>query len=475
MWAVRADGTARFVCPSPSTTDPWDDGVGDAAATREVIAWDLMAGPLPITDDVSFGATSIGNVPDDVLWATSGAMSLTGSPDGPPRFGPTGIASGMALLAARLAELSCARGRTVAIDGPALLGERAAIAGFGRQGSLTVGGAGRMVRTADGWLALQLPRASDWDLLAALVGSDRAIESWDDLARAISALPLAELIETGREIGMAIAGCLPAVADVSAAPAAANHDAAPSTAVPELSALPSLVGLKVLDLSALWAGPLCANLLGLAGAAVTKVEDPSRPDGARRGPRRFYDLLHRGHESVLIDFSSATGRDELRRRMMESDVVIEASRPRAMEQLDIDPFDFVGGSNIWLSITARGRTGAARNTIAFGDDAAVEAGAWLAAAAPGAGFGETSDAPHFVADALADPVAGLTSAVAVLESQSRGGGELLDVSLVGAVRSLLRPRPTESVCRAEQRADGQWWAIAGDMSAPVAPPRARRQ
>ena len=38
----------------------------------------------------------------------------------------------------------------------------------------------------------------------------------------------------------------------------------------------------VVDLSALWAGPLCAHLLGLAGARVVKVESLGRPDGARR-------------------------------------------------------------------------------------------------------------------------------------------------------------------------------------------------
>ena len=69
-------------------------------------------------------------------------------------------------------------------------------------------------------------------------------------------------------------------------------------------------GSLVVDLSALWSGPLCAHLLTLAGARVVKVESASRLDGARRGPPAFFDLLHAGQESVVLDLP--TERDRLR-------------------------------------------------------------------------------------------------------------------------------------------------------------------
>lgn len=64
---------------------------------------------------------------------------------------------------------------------------------------------------------------------------------------------------------------------VAAAPVA---DSVPR---PALGPPRELTGRRVVDFSALWAGPLYAHLLGLAGASVVKVETPQRLDGARRG------------------------------------------------------------------------------------------------------------------------------------------------------------------------------------------------
>ena len=68
----------------------------------------------------------------------------------------------------------------------------------------------------------------------------------------------------------------------------------------------------VADLSSMWAGPLCARMLGLAGADIIKVESADRPDGARSGNREFFDWLHAGHRSLSADFR--TGRDGRRSR-----------------------------------------------------------------------------------------------------------------------------------------------------------------
>ena len=106
----------------------------------------------------------------------------------------------------------------------------------------------------------------------------------------------------------------------------------------------SSAGLLVVDLSALWAGPLCGDLLAAAGAAVIKVESTSRPDGARRGPAAFFDLLNGRKRSVALDFQSDAGIAALRAaRVRRADVVLEASRPRALEQLGISAGDEVAG------------------------------------------------------------------------------------------------------------------------------------
>src|ERR1700722_15582630 len=168
----------------------------------------------------------------------------------------------------------------------------------------------------------------------------------------------------------------------------------------------------------MWAGPLCARLLGLAGAQVIKVESADRPDGARAGDRRFFDWLHPGHRSVVVDFRSASGRAALAALLETADVVIEASRPRGLAALGLAPGALPHrAGQVWLSITGYGR--AAADLVAFGDDAAVAGGL----------VGWTGGEPVFCADAIADPLTGVCGALAVARSVAAGGGELIDLSM----------------------------------------------
>ena len=85
----------------------------------------------------------------------------------------------------------------------------------------------------------------------------------------------------------------------------------------------------VVDLSALWAGPLCGHLLHLCGADVIKVESDTRPDGARFGNAAFFGLLNQGKRSVGLDLTRHEGRKTLRQLIDRADVVIESSRPES--------------------------------------------------------------------------------------------------------------------------------------------------
>ena len=68
----------------------------------------------------------------------------------------------------------------------------------------------------------------------------------------------------------------------------------------------------VLDLSALWAGPLCGHLLWLCGGRVIKVESRDRLDGARFGDADFYALLNQGKRSVVVGLGAPDERALLR-------------------------------------------------------------------------------------------------------------------------------------------------------------------
>ena len=92
----------------------------------------------------------------------------------------------------------------------------------------------------------------------------------------------------------------------------------------------------VVDLSSLWAGPLCSHLLDLGGARVVKVESTARPDGGRTDDSGFFDLLNHGKASVALDLPSAEGVARLRSLLQAADVVIEGSRPRVLRQWGLD-------------------------------------------------------------------------------------------------------------------------------------------
>src|SRR5450759_961540 len=107
-----------------------------ATITHTVGAGAPLAGALadrPIAVSCPLATTE----PEDEIgaWARSGAMWLTGEPDGPPLVAP-GIPATAARGAALVVELlSACRGRRVRVDGPALLGERAALTGLCRDRS----------------------------------------------------------------------------------------------------------------------------------------------------------------------------------------------------------------------------------------------------------------------------------------------------------------------------------------------------
>jgi hypothetical protein len=299
-------------------------------------------------------------------WAGSGAMALTGTAEealGPP----SPLVGGMDALGAPFDGL----------DALALLGERAALGGLTRNGTVSCGGGCRLLPAADGWLAVSLPRPEDVAAVPAWLELPDAPVTpiWDVVAGAVAQRSTGWLLDRARLLQLAVASL--GERDVPAAVSRHPLGGAP--------ARPVGPGLVVVDLTSLWAGPLCGDLLARAGATVVKVESTGRPDGARRGPAAFFDLMNGAKRSMALDFGSRQGVSLLRHLIARADVVLEASRPRALEQLGLTATELVagGGPQVWVSITGFSRAGADRDRSAFGDDAAVAGGACLEALAAG--------------------------------------------------------------------------------------------
>jgi crotonobetainyl-CoA:carnitine CoA-transferase CaiB-like acyl-CoA transferase len=363
------------------------------------------------------------HVHPDLDWADCGAMMLTGDADGPPLLAPAPIASSM--RGAMSALVALARGlapggarRLAGIGGPALLGEHAAAFGLQRRGRVSAGGSCRLLHAADGWVAVNLARDDDLDLLPAWLG-EATSDPWTYVEERIACRRARDVVARGRLLGLALAEAGPRFSPpppwlriVAHGRARARRDA---------KQRPPLV----VDLTSLWAGPLSTHLLALAGAEVVKVESTRRPDGGRRGPAAFYDLLNAGKASVALDFTDSRDRVVLARLIERADVVVESARPRALAQLGIDAARIVERTvgKTWIAISGYGRREPGAGWVAFGDDAAAGAGL---AHATGAQAGRE---PSFCSDAIADPLTGVHAAVAALASYRHGGGRLIDLSL----------------------------------------------
>lgn len=336
----------------------------------------------------------------------------------------------------------CTQGRVV-LDGAQLLGERAAFTGHTRRGRVSVGGSCRLLPTADGWAAVSLARPDDHLLLGALIEAELPADPWPVIAAWLRKHTGDELAERAELLG------------VAAAPVRFTRGRSWPVFPPR-----PVEGLLVVDFSALWAGPLCAHILGLAGACVIKVETPTRPDGARRGNPHFYQLLHAGHRSVVLDPNSPAGRAALGALVERADIVIEASRPRALAGFGLDADEHVAAGTTWVSITAAGR---ASNRVGFGDDVAASAGLVALDA-----VGE----PVFCGDAIADPLTGLTAAALALTAPPDGRGVLWDIAMTDVVAGTLDGIPSGPVPAA--RRDERHWVV-DTPSGPVrvAPPRGR--
>ena len=368
-------------------------------------------------------------------------LALTGPADGPPQLAPGGPASWIR------AAVAVAGLDAVLPDPAALLGELAACAGLSRD---TVAGSYRSVPTADGWLALSLAREPDIALVPALIGARVESDPWSAVATWAGGMCSDEAENRLRLLGLP-GGSIGRPGTPPARPGVRVHPGGPR--VDRGRGRPVVV-----DLSSLWARPLCGNLLALAGARVVKVESRSRPDGARSGPRRFYDLLHAGqgvggtgprHRGGPASAARAGRVGGRRRRGVPA---ARAGEPGYLGRRA------VAMGTIWVSITAYGRESGDR--VGFGDDVAAAAGLVV----------DDGDGPYPVGDAIADPLAGVTAAAAAGTALHGRRGCLLEVSMRDvAAQAASLPSDDATVVT-----DEVGWVIDGtDGRIRVSAPRAR--
>jgi crotonobetainyl-CoA:carnitine CoA-transferase CaiB-like acyl-CoA transferase len=384
-----------------------------AVRLSELLSGAGLAAPSRSELEVELGTRSQSSAEG---WRRSGLLAMC-SPERPARtlLSAADLPAAADGAAAVLAALARSVRRELSVDGAALLGERAAIAGLRSRTGWSAGGGARVLAADDGWVAIGLRRPEDEDLVPALVSETLSPGAglWSGVAAWVAGVPAADAVGRAQLLGLSAAQ-LPTP---STMPDGDGTGRGPDPwTIEPLGKLPGhrpgpTTAPRVADLSTLWAGPLAARLLLATGAEVTKLETAERPDGARRGDLRFYEALNRGKRDLV----APAGSFRLDDCVAASDVVITSARPRALERLGWVPRP----SQTWITITGHGWSGPRRDWVGFGDEVAAGAGLWAG----------DPERPEFCGDAVADPLTGLHAAVVALASVVSGVAVHADISL----------------------------------------------
>ena len=203
-----------------------------------------------------------------------------------------------------------------------------------------------------------------------------------------------------------------------------------------------LDGYRVIELGQLLAGPFAGCILGYFGAEVIKIESPKGGDPIRNwremrdGTSLWWRSLARNKKSVTIDLKSAQGVELVRQLIDNADVVIENFRPGVVESWGLGPEDFKQ-SNPGL-VYAR--------ISGYGQDGPYAARPGFASVCEGmSGFryvnGHPGEAPVRPNLSIGDTISGIHAALgitmALLEKQSSGEGQVVDIALVESMFNLM--------------------------------------
>ena len=208
-----------------------------------------------------------------------------------------------------------------------------------------------------------------------------------------------------------------------------------------MSAAP-LAGVRVLDISTLFAGPLAATFLGDFGADVIKVEHPAKPDAARgHGPAKngvnlWWKTLGRNKRTVTINLGSPEGAALLLRLVADADVLIENFRPGTLERWGIGPAELHAANPrlVIARVTAFGQVGPYSGRPGFGSLAEAMSGF---AALTGEPDGPPTLPPFGLADGIAALATSYAVMVALRSAESTGVGQVVDMAIIEPILMLL--------------------------------------
>jgi len=203
-----------------------------------------------------------------------------------------------------------------------------------------------------------------------------------------------------------------------------------------------LSSLKVLDFSTLLPGPFASLLLADMGAAVLRIESPTRLDLLRvlpphdQGVSASHAYLNRNKRSLALDLKQPQAIEVVKRLVAEYDIVLEQFRPGVMDRLGIgyEALKAINPRLIYVAITGYGQTGPYRERAGHDIN-------YLALAGVASHTGRKESGPLPLGVQVADVAGGSLHGVigllaAVVARQQTGQGQYVDISMTDCAFSL---------------------------------------
>ena len=221
-----------------------------------------------------------------------------------------------------------------------------------------------------------------------------------------------------------------------------------------------LAGIRVLDFSAMIAGPYCGRLMADAGAEVIKIE-PMEGEfmrdrfPARNGHSLYFAVLNNGKKSICLDLKSPEGIAVVKELAAIADVVVENFRPGVMKRLGLsaEVLTALNPKLVYCSISGYGQTGSQSQSPAYAPIVHASSGFDLANLACQNGIERPLGSGIFIADFLIGVHAFSAINLALLRRTRTGTGDVIDCALADSMVGLLgyelaaaqepvsRPRP----------------------------------
>jgi crotonobetainyl-CoA:carnitine CoA-transferase CaiB-like acyl-CoA transferase len=204
-----------------------------------------------------------------------------------------------------------------------------------------------------------------------------------------------------------------------------------------------LVGIRVLELGSMLAGPFCGQLLSDMGAEVIKVEPPGRGDSMRvmgrakiEGRGLWWSQIARGKKCISLNLRVEQGQEMARRLISVSDVVVENFRPGRLEEWGLGYPELAAEDPrlILTRVSGFGQSGPYRDRAGFGSVGEAMGGLRYVTGFP-------DRPPPRVGISIGDMLAGVFGAVGTLaslhERHRSGRGQVVDVAIYEAVAALM--------------------------------------